>query len=221
MNPNHSRGEMSRNIVFALWIALLVLAMPARGQQQTEAVQPLRLAANHGASGDVVAAGRLMRAVKRANLRGGPGTSYDRAGALEVGEVVWVTEEVGTDWLRIVTRRGTVAFVYAPLLAHLPRPGAIAGHAGAVRGVAEAHRAVWRIRRDGHYEGTVFAIGPRRFVTALHVLLGVRRGADNLAAIAMTQDGNSAELHLNRVLAVNVAHDLVYVETTVSKWWII
>ena len=56
-----------------------------------------------------------LRAVKGVNLRRGPGTHYDKVGLLQVGEVVWVTGEAAADWLRIVTRSGRIAFVYAPL----------------------------------------------------------------------------------------------------------
>ena len=51
-----------------------------------------------------------MRAAKRANVRGGPGTSLDNVGVLELGERVRVTGELG-DWLRIRLSGGRTAFV--------------------------------------------------------------------------------------------------------------
>ena len=200
------------NIVPALLIALH-LAMPAQGQQQTETGQPPLLVADRQNDLAVVPVDRLMQAVKRANLRRGPGTDYAKVGMLQVGEVVWVTGEVASDWLRIVTRNAKAGFVHAPLLAPLSGAAATADHRGPVRGVAEAHRAVWRVHREGHYEGTAFATEPRGFVTALHVLLGLLGGADDLGSIRLVQEGNKAEVRVNRVLAVNVAHDLAYLET--------
>ncbi len=63
---------------------------------------------------DVLNANRNMWAVKRSNLRSGPGTEFDRVGLLEVGEPVLVTGEIG-EWFRIQVQ-GKEAFVYAPLL---------------------------------------------------------------------------------------------------------
>lgn len=110
-----------------------------------------------------------------------------------------------------------------PLLTDVVRRPAAVSDDGPVRSAAQAHRAVWRIHnlgpgetfgdREGHYEGSAFAIGPRHFITALHVLLGVLEGADNLGSLTLLQEGNPAELRVNRVLAVNVAHDLAYLET--------
>lgn len=207
-----------RRSVFPLAAAVLVGVLlhqvtPAQAQQKAGAGQRLLFAANYQGSFDVIEVNRLMRAAKRVNLRSGPGTDYEKIGVLEVGEVVWVTGEVGADWMRMVTRRGRVAFVYAPLLAHLSQPVATADYADAVRGVAAAHHAVWRVHWEGHDEGTAFAVGLRHFITALHVLLGVPGGVDNLASITLMQEGNPVELHLNRVLAINVAHDLAYLET--------
>ena len=64
-------------------------------------------------------ADRPMWAVKRANLRIGPGTSFDKVGPLEVGEEVRITGEAGR-WLRVELSNGRTAFVYGPLLSSRP-----------------------------------------------------------------------------------------------------
>ena len=56
-----------------------------------------------------------MWALKRSNLRGGPGTDHAKVGLLEVGDEVQVMGEIG-NWLRIEAPGGGKAFVYAPLL---------------------------------------------------------------------------------------------------------
>ena len=56
-----------------------------------------------------------MWALKRSNLRGGPGTDHAKVGLLEVGDAVQVTGEIG-NWLRIAAPGGGEAFVYGPLL---------------------------------------------------------------------------------------------------------
>ena len=66
--------------------------------------------------GPVEPADRVMQAVKRSNLRSGPGTTHDKVGLLAVGDEVRVTGAVG-DWLRIEAPAGGEAFVYGPLLA--------------------------------------------------------------------------------------------------------
>lgn len=202
--------EPFRNVILACLIALLHLVMPAQAELQTEAEQSLLLAANHQGDFDVVSVNRLMRAEKGVNLRSGPGTHHDKVGLLQVGEVVWVTGETG-NWLRILTRTGRIAFVYAPLLADFPRP-ATANEFRPVRNVFQAHRAVWRIY-NAKDEGTAVAIGPRDAITALHVLLGLLDGGEDLGTVRLVQEGNPVELRVNRVLAVNVAHDLAYLET--------
>lgn len=110
-----------------------------------------------------------------------------------------------------------------PLLTDIVRRPATVSDGGPVRSAAQAHRAVWRIHnlrpgetfgdREGHYEGTAFAVGPRDFITALHVLLGLLEGADNLGSVTLLQEESHAELRVHRVLAINVAHDLAYLET--------
>lgn len=64
---------------------------------------------------------RVMRAAKRSNVRGGPGTEHDKLELLEIGDEVRVTGEAG-DWLRIETPRGE-AFVHASLLVPLAPQG--------------------------------------------------------------------------------------------------
>lgn len=62
-------------------------------------------------------------AVKRSNLRSGPGTNYDKVGLLEAGEEVSVTGRVkGKSWYRVALREGQVAFVFDKLLGEKPRP---------------------------------------------------------------------------------------------------
>ena len=56
-----------------------------------------------------------MWALKRSNLRSGPGTDHAKVGLLEVGDEVQVTGKIG-DWLRIEAPGGGDGFVYAPLL---------------------------------------------------------------------------------------------------------
>ena len=68
--------------------------------------------------GPVEAADGVMQAVKRSNLRGGPGTTYGKVGLLDIGDEVRVTGVVG-DWLRIAAPDGGVAFIYGPLLAEV------------------------------------------------------------------------------------------------------
>ena len=58
---------------------------------------------------------RMMRAVKRSNLRSGPGTEHDVVGSLEIGDEVRITGEVG-EWLQIEVPGSGTAFVYGPLL---------------------------------------------------------------------------------------------------------
>ena len=69
-----------------------------------------------------------MWAMKRSNIRGGPGTDHAKVGLLEIGDEVQVTGGVG-DWLRIEAPGGGDAFVYAPLLTDdaPSRPSARAG----------------------------------------------------------------------------------------------
>ena len=103
----------------------------------------MRTAASVRAQGhDVITpVDRPIQAIKRANLRSGPGTSFDKVGLLEPGEQVWVTGEAG-DGLRVRLPSGRTAFVYAPLLgsvAAAPDPRA------AVRCADRVHRAVWHI----------------------------------------------------------------------------
>ena len=67
----------------------------------------------------IVPMDEVMRAVKRANLRAGPGTSFDKVGLLEIGDEVRATGRIG-DWLRVQRSSGRTAFVYGPLLSTRP-----------------------------------------------------------------------------------------------------
>ena len=65
--------------------------------------------------------GRLMRALKRSNVRAGPGTSHTIVQVLAVGERARVIERRG-NWFRLQPRPGKPdRFVYAPLLAEAAR----------------------------------------------------------------------------------------------------
>ena len=56
-------------------------------------------------------------AVKRANVRRGPSTDFEKVAVLRIGEEVNVTGMVtNKNWLRIVRAEGGEGFVYAPLL---------------------------------------------------------------------------------------------------------
>ena len=68
--------------------------------------------------GPVEPADRVMQAVTRSNLRGGPGTTYGKVGLLDIGDQVRVTGVVG-DWLRIAAPDGGEAYIYGPLLAEV------------------------------------------------------------------------------------------------------
>ena len=178
------------------------------------------------AQGNVVItpADRTMQAVKRANLRSGPGTSFDKVGMLEIGEQIRVTGETG-DWLRVRLSSGRTAFVHAPLLGSAPTKARLGAAAPSshVHSVDGAHRAVWHLHNvkagetfgaeKGHYQGSAFAIGPKNFMTALHVVMGVFEKGDSLAAAALEQTGNPVRLKVRRVLSVHVAHDLAVFET--------
>ena len=71
--------------------------------------------AEAAAESAVEPADATMWALKRSNLRGGPGTDHAKVGLLEVGDAVQVTGEIGA-WLRIAAPGGGEAFVYGPLL---------------------------------------------------------------------------------------------------------
>ena len=77
---------------------------------------PAAEATEAGAEPAVEPADATMWALKRSNIRSGPGTDHAKVGLLEVGDEVEVTGEIGS-WLRIAAPGGSDAFVYAPLLA--------------------------------------------------------------------------------------------------------
>ena len=223
--------EPMRTLVLAILTAL-TLAAPSFAQPEPGAESHLRLAANHRGGVDVVPVNRLMRAVKRSNLRNGPGTHYDKVGLLQVGQQVRVTGEAG-DWLRVKTPSGDTAFVYAPLLADMAQPTAAtrrqrpAPVPRAVRSIDEAHKAVWMMHNlepgetfdknnSEHYRGSAFAWGPRDFLTNVHVLQGSFKRKKTLDSITLSQEGSDVELKIDSVVAINVAHDLVHFRTTES-----
>ena len=194
--PRKAREDMRR---FAGWFGCVALAVgllcgtPALAQRDVV----------------IIPVDRLMWAVKRANLRSGAGTQYDKLGLLEIGEKVQVTGEAG-NWLRLLLPNGRTAFVYAPLLGAEP-PG------------SQAHRAIWEMHNikpgetfdveKGDHRATAFAIAPRRFLTNIHVLLGSMERDNSLATTKLGQEGSPVGLTVRRVLAVHVAHDLALFET--------
>ena len=220
-----------RTLVLAILTAL-ILSAPSFAPPEPGAENHLRLAANHRGGVDVVPVNRLMRAVKRANLRSGSGTHYDKVGLLQVGQQVRVTGEVG-DWLRVKTPSGNTAFVYAPLLADTAQSAAAtqrqrrAPAPRVVRSIDEAHKAVWMMHNlkpgeifdknnSEHIRGSAFAWGPRDFMTNVHVLHRTFKREKTLGSITLSQEGNDVELKIERVVAINIAYDLAHIRTTRS-----
>ena len=84
-------------------------------EEARERLASLSMAATDG----VIDAITTMRAVKRSNVRTGPGTSYAKVGILEVRERVRVLERTG-DWYRLEPSADQPhRFVYGPLLSLL------------------------------------------------------------------------------------------------------
>ena len=68
-------------------------------------------------TGSALEPAKVMWAVKRANVRAGPGTSYEKVDVLGVGEKVRIIERTGS-WFKLEPHAGQQErFVYAPLLA--------------------------------------------------------------------------------------------------------
>ena len=88
---------------FLVFLAALLAAMgtlPATAQTSGATYQP----------------SKVMSAVKRSNVRDGPGTRYKKIGLLKVGEKVRVTAKKGS-WFKLEPQAGQRnRFVYAPLL---------------------------------------------------------------------------------------------------------
>ena len=63
-----------------------------------------------------------------------------------------------------------------------------------------------------HSQGSAFAIGPKTFVTAFHVIVDLHKTTGSLAAATLEREGGSARLKVKRVVAVHVAHDLAVFE---------
>ena len=81
-------------------------------EEARERLRSLKVASTAGA----IERATVMRTIKRANVRAGPGTSYAKVGLLEIGERVQVVERTG-DWFRLAPQPGqTERYVYAPLL---------------------------------------------------------------------------------------------------------
>jgi hypothetical protein len=69
----------------------------------------------------------VMFVQKRANIRSGPGTEYEKVIRLDMGESVDVTGHVeGSDWSRLALRGGEIGYIYTPLLGENdPRQAAV------------------------------------------------------------------------------------------------
>ena len=81
-------------------------------EEAREKLRSLSTASTDGA----IEPARVMWAIKRANVRAGPGTSYAKVGLLEVGQAVRVIERIGA-WFKLQPKPGQPErFVYAPLL---------------------------------------------------------------------------------------------------------
>ena len=77
-----------------------------------EKLQSISTASTDGA----LEPGTVMWAIKRANVRAGPGTSYAKVGLLQIGDQVRVIERTG-DWFKLEPLPGqSERYVYAPLL---------------------------------------------------------------------------------------------------------
>lgn len=96
-------------------------------------------------------------------------------------------------------------------------------YAGGLR-LENAHRAVWKVHdalspkagKSGSFnQGTAFAIGPNRMLTAFHLLLGFVEpdGTPQHIEFVQTHGGRSRALRAKRVVAVDLAHDLALLET--------
>ncbi len=95
--------------------------------------------------------------------------------------------------------------------------------AGALR-LENAHRAVWKVhdalspkagKRGSFNQGTAFAIGRKRMLTAFHLLLGFVEpdGAPGHIEFVQAHGERRRALRVKRVVAVDLAHDLALLET--------
>ena len=120
-------------------------------------------------------------ALKRSNVRSGPGTSYGKVGGLDVGAEVTVTGQVaGRPWLRIEMEGGGSAWVYAKLLgeeAPVVREG---GNVSAERLAAD--REFWASVKSSR-EASDFDAYLGQFPEGTHAQLA-RKRRDELAAKA-------------------------------------
>ena len=118
--------------------------------------------------------------------------------------------------------RPVLAF-YAIFSICLAAAAAAHAEAGALR-LENAHRAVWTVHdalspktgNTGAFnQGTAFAIGPKRMLTAFHLLLGFVEpdGTADHIELVQSRGGKSRALRVKGVLAVDLAHDLALLET--------
>ena len=132
-------------LLVALAGTLLQILVPTSVQGRTSTV--------------IIPMDRVMRAVKRANLRVGPGTSFGKVGLLEVGDEVRATGRTG-DWLRVQLPSGRTAFVYEPLLKSQPAGEPLATADTQTRATRRRHQSAQQggqviTYSHGRYQGEV------------------------------------------------------------------
>ena len=75
-----------------------------------------------GEQGEVATPGHAMEVVKRADVRIGPGVTYNRVEVLDAGEEVRVID-TSDDWVKVQTPRGRNGFIRGRLLANIETGG--------------------------------------------------------------------------------------------------
>ena len=81
--------------------------------------------------------------------------------------------------------------------------------------VRSARKAVWKLSYTNGFFfkdkgwGTVFFIGPKLLVTNFHIIDNL----ENIKNARLSQEGNSREISLKRIIALSALHDLVLIET--------
>ena len=79
--------------------------------------------------------------------------------------------------------------------------------------VRSGKKAVWKIRNlNTSDSGTGFFMRPSHFVTNFHVISGLL-DKSSLEDISLSQEGNSRELKIKRIIALSAFYDLATLET--------